>query len=202
MARLNAIYASALFELFTEVLKSLPDQHARKDFEEKYATQVVFLRDALSDDECRRVLVHPHITSMEKQSFFNNILSGNIHTDLLGFLNLAISKNRESFIIPALTGLVEKLDEYQRKTTAKVISAEPLEDSQVEMLRGMLARKLNKQVELEMSVDTTVIGGLNIYVDGYFIDRTIKQKLREMKDSVKLGTAIALQAMTKTAAQQ
>jgi len=193
MARLNAVYASALFDLFMETLTNLPDQHAKKDFEEKYVAQVVFLRDTMQDPECQRVLVHPHITSAEKQAFFNNALSESISTDLLGFLNLAVSKNREAFILPALVSLAALLEEYQRKTTAKVVSAEPLDAEQSEKLREILAKKLNKQVELEVAVDKSVIGGLNIYVDGYFIDRTIKRKLIQLKESVKLGSAIAMQ---------
>jgi len=193
MARLDAIYASALFDLFMEMLAGLPDDAARKEMEGHYFAQVEILQGVFRDDECQRILLHPHITTAEKHTFLNNALSATINADLMGFLHLAITKNRESFILPALDGLIALIERYQRKTTAKVISANPLEDSQANTLRDMLAEKLNKHVELELSVDPSIIGGINIYVDGYFIDRTIKRKLKEMKDNVKVSTAIALQ---------
>jgi len=190
MAELGAVYASALFELFMETLAELPEMSPRKEVEEGFLAQVVLLKDVLGEPECKSVMAHPLISGAEKQAFLRQALDGKIHADLMGFLSLAVTKNRETYIVPALGKLVDLIEKYQRKTTAKVISAGALDDAQSEALRAMLASKLNKQVELELMVDPSVIGGVNIYVDGYFIDRTLKKKLREMRENVKLTTAM------------
>jgi len=48
-----------------------------------------------------------------------------------------------------------------------------------------LSKKLNKRVEVSLKVDPSVIGGFFVHVDGYFIDRTIKKHLHDMKATIK-----------------
>ena len=174
MERLSVIYASALFDLALQ-------QDSIDDFLE----QAVFLRDSLSDEDCQRVLVHPQIPASEKQEFFRNAFEGKIHEDLLGFLYLVADKNRETRLIPALDALIGNIERHNRIVTARVLSASPYNDKQAEALREMLSQKLNKQVKLQLKVDSSVIGGPFIFVDGYYIDWTVKKRMRDLTVSLK-----------------
>ncbi|MCL2704469.1 MAG: ATP synthase F1 subunit delta [Defluviitaleaceae bacterium] len=180
MAQLSAIYASALFDLFLEKTKETGNSGYADDFLE----HAVFMRDMLKEDECHRILLHPHISSAEKRAFFEDALAGHIHVDLLGLLNLAITKNREAFLVPAFNELIGMVERYQRKARAKVISAVPLSGAQIAALENMLSGKLDKHVIITHVADPNVIGGIYIYVDGHFIDRTVKTRLRELKSSI------------------
>jgi F-type H+-transporting ATPase subunit delta len=112
-------------------------------------------------------------------------LEGRIHERLFGFLCLAVDKNREAFIVPSLTELIELIRQHQRKTTAKVVSAIELNENQLASLTKMLSEKLDKQVDIDLKVDPSVIGGMYVYVDGYFIDRLLINRLSEMTVSMK-----------------
>ena len=151
--------------------------------------QAIFLCDELQDPECQRIVSHPHISTANKCNFFKDAFSGAIYDHLLGFLYLVIEKNRESFLIPALKAFIKMGDRYYRKTTASVTSAIELDEGQISTLKDLLSKKLNKHVEVSLKVDPSVIGGLYILVDGYFIDRTIKKRLYDMKISIRRGTA-------------
>ena len=59
MEKLSALYASSLFDLALE--GGLVDD---------YLEQAILLREALQDSECRRALLHPHISAAEKRTFF------------------------------------------------------------------------------------------------------------------------------------
>ena len=177
MAQLSARYATALFDLAME--SRVPGE---------YLEQAVFLRDTLSGEECLRIIEHPQIPAAQKIAFLENAFKGNIHDDLLGFLHMAISKNRESFIVPGLNLFIHRMDEYFGKVKANVASATALHEDQVAALRAMLSKKLGKQVEISVQVDPALIGGFSIHTDGYFIDRTIKKRLNDLKISLKRGT--------------
>ena len=168
--RLANRYARAIFKLSLErgVLNDNLDQ-------------AIFLRDVLSDADCQSIITHPRITPAEKISFFDKSFAEHINEALLGFLHLAVTKNREKFIVPTLSSFIDMANDYVRKTTATVVSAVPLRTDQLSSLTSLLSRKTKKQVTIEQKVDPSIIGGLYIKVDGYFIDRTIKTRLQEIK---------------------
>ena len=174
MERLSVIYASALFDIALQ-----------KDAVDEFLNQAIFLRDSLGDPDFQHVLVHPQIAAAEKQEIFRKAFSGKIHEDLLGFLLLVADKNREPYLLPALDALISEIERYNKKVTAKVLSAAPYDDKQAESLRVMLSEKLDKQVELDFKVDPALIGGPFIFVDGYYIDWTVKKKLYDLQSSLK-----------------
>ena len=176
MERLSLLYAQALFDLAME--------HGAV---QEFLDQAVLLRDSLKEDECMRLLVHPHINAAEKHEIFKKAFAGHVHRDILGFLFLAADKNREVFIVPALTALIETIERHNNKVTAKVKSATPLDESQATELRALLSEKLSKTVELSLKVDPSIIGGPYIFVDGYYIDWTVKKRLRDLTIHTKEG---------------
>jgi F-type H+-transporting ATPase subunit delta len=173
MADLGKRYAIALFELSAE-----------QNLLALYLDQATFLRDSFSEEECKRFVTHPRIAGAEKIAFFEKVFAEYIHKDLMGFLCLAVNKNREAFLLPALNELIEMIRRHQNQITAKVVSAVPLTDGQLAGLAALLTRKLNKKVDVQVLIDPTVIGGLSIQADGFYIDRTIRYLLRNMKDEV------------------
>jgi len=174
VAELSIRYATALFELAKESGQT-----------NDYLEQAELLREKLNDADCRRIIAHPQITAAEKRAFFSEAFAGNIHEHLMGFLQLVVAKSREAYLLPALTALIDMIHQEQRKTTAQVITAEPLLPPHYLALTELLSQKLDKQVTVVSKVDPSVIGGFYIQVDGFFIDRTVKNMLKDMKLSLK-----------------
>jgi len=176
VAQLSNRYAAAIFELSVE----------RGRLDENLGNALM-MRDVLKDKECQEIITHPRISAAEKRSFFDEVFKKHVSDDLQGFLHLAVTKNREAFIVPTLSTFIDMANAYVRKTTASVISAVPLRDEQVTSLAALLSKKLEKDVTIEPKVDPSVIGGLYINVDGYFVDRTIKTRLHGIKLSLSEG---------------
>ena len=174
MERLSVIYATALFDLALQ-----------QDAVDVFLDQATFLRDSLSDADCQRMLDHPQITAAEKKEFFRTAFEGKLHEDLLGLLYLVADKNRETYLLPALTELISIIRSYKGRVTAKVLSASPYDVKQADSLKEILSKKLNKQVELDLKIDPSVIGGPYIFADGYYIDWTVKKRLRDLTGSMK-----------------
>ena len=174
MEKLSLLYAATLFDLALE-------HNAVGDFLE----QAVYLRDTLQAPDYRQMLLHPQIPSHEKKEFFANAFTGYIHGDLLAFLYLAADKNREAFILPALNSLINVIERYLNKITADVYFAMSLSEGQIQEMKRILSEKLGKDVKVSLKVDPSVIGGPYIYVDGYYIDWTLKKRLRDLKVHMK-----------------
>jgi len=174
MERLSVIYASALYDLAL--------QH---DAVDEFLDQAILLHDSLGDPDCLRMLVHPQITAAQKHEFFRNAFEGRIHEDLLGFLYLTADKNREAYLLPALDILINMIKRHNKIVTARVLSAAPYNDGQADALKSILSKKLDKHVELDMKTDPALIGGPYIFVDGYYIDWTVKKKISDLTASLK-----------------
>ncbi|MCL2426200.1 MAG: ATP synthase F1 subunit delta [Oscillospiraceae bacterium] len=174
MGRLNVIYATALFNIALE-----------QDVVDDFLSQSIFLCDSLSDKEFRRILIHPQIAADEKREIFNKAFSGKIHKDLLAFLYLVVDKNREIFLISALKTLISFIKRHKKIVVARVQSAVPYDEKQAKSLKATLSSKLDKHVELDIKVDKSLIGGPYIFVDGYYIDWTVKTRLHDLTVNMK-----------------
>ena len=176
MADLGVRYATALFQLARESGQL-----------NMFMEQSRFLCGTFEgEDGALRILTHPLITAEEKNTFVDKVYGTVIHSDLLGFMKLAIAKNREAFLLSALTQLAEMIKRHQNYTSARVVSAVPLSDRQKAQISSTLSTKLGKTVDLTLIVDPMQIGGISIHVDGYFLDRTVKTMLKNMKESFEL----------------
>ena len=173
MADLQTRYAKALFELSVE-----------RGLTADYKEQADFISSAMSDSEAQQIITHPRIPMKEKFAFLDNAFAGRVHDDLLGFMRLIVTKNREEFLAPAMDNLVEMIRRHQNFTKVKVVSAFALTDEQLSQVRRSLMRKLGKQVEIEEEIDVSLIGGFRLHVDGHIFDRSIKQMLKEMKENL------------------
>ena len=176
MERLNALYASALYELTIE----------RDDINESLE-EAVFLKGALKDTDMMRVLKHPQIPRGDKLRLINETFSGKLKDDLFGFLKLALEKNRQGFIVSILEAYIGMIEKHKNIVTAKVITATSLDDNQTAELRNSLSKKLNKVIRLDIDIDPSVVAGPYIYVDGYYLDWTFKTRLRELTVHMKEG---------------
>jgi len=176
MERLSALYATALFELALE-----------RDAVDDFLSQATLVHEMLQDAQVRSVLVHPHIQGAEKREFFKKSFGEYLHGDMLGFLFLVTEKNREAFLIPALAAFIGMVERYLKKVTAEVSFATELDDKQIAEMKQMLSGKLGKTVEVSLKVDPSVIGGPYIYVDGYYLDWTVKKRLRDLTVHMKEG---------------
>ncbi|MCL2407386.1 MAG: ATP synthase F1 subunit delta, partial [Defluviitaleaceae bacterium] len=175
----------ALFDLFVQRTSGF----SGTDIANEYLRQAEVLRDILKDEETHRFFVHPHISGTKKREFFEAALSGNFDQDLTGLLFLTIAKNREVFLIKALDGLIMMLEAHLFHVRAQVVTAVPLTDMQFKRLEATLSDKLRKTVTLTASVDPAVLGGMYIHADGFFIDRTVRTKLRNMKSTIIKGAS-------------
>jgi len=149
--------------------------------------QAAIVRETLDSPECRSVLQHPHISREEKHAFIQSVFSHGLEEPLQDFLLLLITRGRAAIVSDALAEFIELGMHWRGEVEAYVVSAVPLREEQVSALREALVKKTGKQVEMIPEVDPALIGGFCIAVDGHCIDRSVKKRLEDMRNSIEKG---------------
>ncbi len=176
MAKLTDRYAEALLEISEE------NGCIERDLE-----QAVFIRDTLKGAEVQAFLLQQDIPDSAKRKLFSKAFSDRIPWHLMGFLYLMVKDNREALIVPVLNEYIDRINRRFGKTVAKVVSAKALTESQIDIIRRVLSKKTNMQVEVEVTVDPDVIGGFYVLLDGQSFDGTVRSELNTMRQSLERG---------------
>ena len=69
----------------------------------------------------------------------------------------------------------------QSRTIADVVTAIPMTRAQEERLRAILARRLGTDIEFNMEVDPSVIGGVRVNVRDLVMDSTIRTSIAQLR---------------------
>jgi len=97
-----------------------------------------------------------------------------------------VAKNRRLF---ALRGMIDAfsvlLADFRGEMTAQVSSAYPLTATQTEELRDTLSAQLRRKIQLETTVDPSLLGGLVVRVGSRMIDNSLRTKLSNMQLAMK-----------------
>lgn len=167
-------YAKALFDICVE------DSSIKKVQED--ALQIKNLYD--TEESFKELINHPGLNGDEKFMVIKNSFGDNLSETLYGFFDVVFTKNRESFIYDILVEFLSLVDEHLGVTVATVVSAYPLSDDKINLIKTKLSNKLNKEVTVIVEEDKSLIGGFVITVDGVLIDTSIKSSIKNLNNQL------------------
>ena len=169
-------YATALFELARDQ-KSVDSVKADID---KFSALLSESPDFL------RLVRSPVFTADAQAKALEAVLAkagiGGIAANFLKVL----TKNRRLFavadVIRAFRALVAK---FKGEATAEVTVAEPLSDANLDALKAALKSVSGKDVDLNVKVDPSIIGGLVVKLGSRMVDSSLRTKLNSIKHAMK-----------------
>ena len=131
----------------------------------------------LSDQPAYRTLLDtPALPTDEKLGLIDAAFGG-CEQNILNFIKILCEK-RAIFQLHACVDAYAKLyREQHAMTEARCVSAYPMTQEQTEALRAKLSAMTGKDVSLICDVDTALIGGMVVYVDGKRLDGSIRARL-------------------------
>lgn len=132
----------------------------------------------------REMLVHPLIPVARKKELVAEIFKGKIQDITLDFLFLLVDKQREEIVTDVETEYVNLANEYRNIATVQVTSAVPLTADEQAQLREKLAKFTGKTVELELSENPELIGGLIVQIGDTVIDGSVKGYLASLREKL------------------
>ena len=103
------------------------------------------------------------------------------------FAMLLVEGNRTIHVEAIRDALQRLVDEASGRQTAEVTSARPLDGAELEQLRQALARRVNADVTLEVSVDPSLIGGIVTRIGDLLLDGSVRSQLESLGDNLRKG---------------
>lgn len=97
-----------------------------------------------------------------------------------------LAQNRRLSDLPAIIRAFRELAaRFRGETNAEVVSAHPLNDSQVDALNQQLRHRVGREVAIDLKVDPTLLGGLIVKIGSQMIDSSIKTRLNTLAHAMK-----------------
>lgn len=175
-ASLSGRYATALFELARDS-KSLPTVEA----------SLATVRQALDESADFKALANSPLigrgdAAKAVAATAKALKLDQTTTNFLGVL----AQNRRLSQLPAIIRAFRQLAAAHRgETTAEVTSAHPLDAEQVDALKAQLRTRLGRDVNVDLSVDPSLLGGLVVKIGSQMIDSSIKTRLNSLAHAMK-----------------
>jgi F-type H+-transporting ATPase subunit delta len=129
------------------------------------------------DPGLRDALVDPSLPVDRKKAVLQELLGDKAGPHTVGLLGFIVEQGRAKDLPRIVTALAEVAAERRRKAVAEVRVAVPLDAARRASLEKALARATDRDVELKVLVDPTVIGGVVARVGDQVFDGTIRRRL-------------------------
>ena len=105
-----------------------------------------------------------------------------VTTNLLGVLARNGRKSQLRAVIRAFRRLAA---EHRGEATAEVVTARPLNDNQIAGLKQQLKSRAGRDVNIDATVDPTILGGIVVKLGSQQIDASIRTKLNRLASAMK-----------------
>ena len=169
-------YANALFELALE----------EKNIDEVKRDLDRFDALVAGSPDLTRLVRSPVFTAEEQANALSAILDkSGIGGLAANFLKLVASNRRLFAVREMVRGFRTLVARHKGEVTAEVTVAEKLNDKHLDALKTALKGVTGKDVELDVKLDPSIIGGLIVKVGSRMVDTSLKTKLNSIKHAMK-----------------
>ncbi len=175
-ASLAGRYATALFGLARDERKL-----------DAVGASMASLRQALDESDDLRALTTSPIVSRDEALAAIGAVAKSLKLDPLtaNFLGVLAQNRRLGQLGAIIRAFNQLASNHRGETTAEVVSARPLDDGQVAAIRANLKSRVGRDVNVDLSVDPAILGGLVVKVGSQMIDGSIRTKLNNLAQAMK-----------------
>lgn len=180
-SKISVRYSKALFQVAIE-----------KNLLDKISTDMLFISDLCKMPDIQEVLESPIIIPSKKTTIFQSILEKNVEKITMTLVTLLIKNGRESFLPAVARVFRDETLKYKGITETYLTTAVPVNDKIRKQISELISSEFNTKVELKENVDNEIIGGFVLKVNDYYMDASVRNKLRKIKKelSVKFARTI------------
>ena len=166
-------YAAAVFEpLATTDLEEIEDELFR------------FARTVEADRSLRHALGDRDLPVAVRQGVIGSLLDGKALAATVRLAKYAARGGRARDIVATLDTLVDDAAKARGWRVAKVAAASPVGDAQQHDLSEALAVLTGSPVDLQVTVEPTLLGGVVVQVGDLLVDSSTRHRLDELKEHV------------------
>lgn len=135
--------------------------------------------------DLRNALLNPVFTASERAKVLKVVLdAGAFSVTIRRFIELLVEKDRVRELGEIAEAFHLLADERRGRLRADVKSASPLSPESMDRLRRTLERTTGKSIELHLTVDPSLIGGIRASVGSLVFDGTIRADLDRLRSTL------------------
>ena len=175
MSQVASNYGQALFDLVKE------EQLDTQVLQELSALQEAFAREP----DFITLLSTPNLAKQERCDILEKSFRDQVHIYVLNFMKILTEKGYMRYFAECCKVYRQLYNELHGILPVQVVTAVPLQQSQMDKLTKKLNQITGKKVELSCRVDPSVLGGVRLDYDGKQVDGTVQGRLDSVRDLLK-----------------
>ncbi|MBN2428588.1 MAG: F0F1 ATP synthase subunit delta [Deltaproteobacteria bacterium] len=156
---------------------------------EEFAAELEKVQEAFAaNKELKTVLINPTYSAGKKTALLNDVTEYlGLSEDIRKFLGLLLEKDRLKYYLQILESYRQLADESSGIERAQLTSAKRLTKEQKEQIKAELEKQTGKKVDLEVKVDSSLLGGIKTEIGGRVVDGSLETQLKRMGDTLTKG---------------
>lgn len=145
-----------------------------------WSEMLAFITAIAADANMQRLASDPRVNRGRFLDLFLDLGGKDINAEGANFIRLLVENHRLNLLPEILEQYEARKTEAEARVEATVVSAFPLEATQLQSLSDALKRKLGREVNLTIEVDKTLLGGIVIRTGDLVIDGTVRGRLADL----------------------
>lgn len=160
--------------------KAVFDAAQAENAVDQWDQALALVAQVAADKEIKKILGSPGLSEQRKAELFIGCFEEKVPEALRNFLSI-LAENKRLTLLPEISALFSLYRaDKERTVKLQVHTAFELTEEQQRKLVDALSRKLERKIDLETSVDQSLIGGVMIRTGDMVIDASVRGKLAKM----------------------
>ena len=169
--KIATVYATALYEAAEEEGRV---EQVRRDLGE-------VVQAAESSADLQQFLESEDTSDARKTDVLMELTEGGDEL-VRNLLRLLVEKSREAELAGVYRAYIELVEQAQGLVHVEVVSAIPLTEPLQQALRSKIESSLHKTVQLTLTVDKEVLGGLRLRIGDRIVDGSVRYQLERLRE--------------------
>ncbi|OQY01938.1 MAG: ATP synthase F1 subunit delta [Desulfobacteraceae bacterium 4572_130] len=176
----------AVSRRYARALMLIGKENAKAEQYRKELEQVVQLFD--KNTEFEKAVVNPLFDKNHRKKILYRVMEKSDLSNIMkSFIVLLFDKGRINFLRDIFEFYQILTDELKGVVHATLVSATELSAGAVKKIKVGLAKKMGKNIVLDLEQDTKLIGGVVTKIGDFVLDGSIKTQLFNMRESLNKG---------------
>ena len=134
--------------------------------------------------ELNQLLITRRVQVQDKINMLKNILGDNISNIEMDLMVLLMENGHMMLFGEVVKRFDYLLDKESKVVKVQITSSSILSDDEVQRISSKIENNIQKEVEVKMETDESIIGGIKLRVGNTLIDGSIYSHLQKMRDTL------------------
>ena len=152
-----------------------------KKLEELESELFAFNQALASDQELQSAFSSRQASLNAKLDLIESLAKKKVSEAAYVLLSNAVISARNVRLAVVLDGFIKQVSAYASRLVANVTVATELSKSQLERLEKTLAKTYGQEINLNVAIDPSILGGVKVQVAGEIIDGSVVARLNQAK---------------------